>query len=38
MLIAVDKVLIERKDEIYPNLAVNLVVNTYTLGNFTVMD
>lgn len=33
MLITVNKILIERKDEIYPNLAVNLIVNTYTLSN-----
>lgn len=38
MLIAVDKVVIERKDEIYPNLAVNLIVNTYTISNLAVLD
>ncbi len=38
MLIAVDKIMIERKDEIYPNLAVNLIVNTYTLSNLAVLD
>lgn len=38
MLITVDKVIIERKDEIYPNLAVNLTVSTYTLSSLTAMD
>ncbi|HHT9127067.1 MAG TPA: type 4a pilus biogenesis protein PilO [Candidatus Brocadiia bacterium] len=38
MLIAIDKVQIDRKDEIYPNLAVNLVVDTYTLSNLDVLD
>ncbi len=38
MLIAVDKIMIERKDEIYPNLAANLIVNTYTLSNLAVLD
>ena len=36
MLITIDKVSIEGKDEIYPNLAVNILVNTYTLSKQTV--